>query len=231
MVRQEMICIYCDHKFTEDFSLHRLFFNSKQTACNQCLAQFEKITGQICEICGCALQQQKLCTQCKELVESNPIQSVTSNRSIYQYNSEMKVWVNRFKFYGDVTLATMFITDLQEYYENYFKRYKIIVPIPLSEERLNERGFNQVEVFAELAGLTLTRCLKRVHTERQSKLNRTERLQRKQIFSFSREEKFQNEPILILDDVYTTGKTVRDAAIILLQNGACEVFSLTLIRA
>lgn len=231
MVRQEMICIYCDDKFTEDFSLHRLFFNSKQTACNQCLDRFEKITGQICEICGCALQQQKLCTQCKESVESNPIQSVTSNRSIYQYNSEMKVWVNRFKFYGDVTLATMFITDLREYYENYFKRFKIIVPIPLSEERLNERGFNQVEVFAELAGLKLTRCLKRVHTERQSKLNRTERLQRKQIFSFSREEKFQNEPILILDDVYTTGKTVRDAAIILLQNGACEVFSLTLIRA
>jgi len=231
MVRQEMICIYCDRKFTETFSLHQLFFYRKETACIQCLAKFEKIVGSVCEKCGRVLEGDKLCVQCKELVEKNINQALTSNRSIFHYNPEMKVWMNRYKFYGDVTLATMFITDLQEYYEKYFKRFKIIVPIPLSEERLQERGFNQVEVLAEHAGFTLTKCLERVHTERQSKLNRTERMNREQIFSFCGGEKFQNVPILILDDVYTTGKTVGDAAIVLLQNGASEVFSLTLIHA
>jgi len=226
-----MICIYCDRKFTETFSLHQLFFNRKETACIQCLAKFEKIVGTVCEKCGSVTVQKKICGQCKISDKSNLQQSLTSNRSIFDYNSEMKNWINRYKFYGDVTLATMFITDLRDYYEKYFKRFKIIVPIPLSEERLQERGFNQVEVLAELAGFTLTKCLKRIHTERQSKLNRTERMNREQIFSFCGGEKFQNVPILILDDVYTTGKTVGDAAIVLLQNGASEVFSLTLIRA
>ncbi len=231
MVRQKMICIYCDCKYTETFSLHQLFFNRKETACIQCLAKFEKIVGSVCERCGSVTEQKMICAQCKDPEKRNLTQSLTSNRSIFYYNPEMKIWMNRYKFYGDVTLATMFITDLQEYYEKYFKRFKIIVPIPLSEERLQERGFNQVEVLAELAGFTLTKCLKRVHTERQSKLNRTERLNREQIFSFSGGEKIQNVPILILDDVYTTGKTVGDAAIVLLQSGASEVFSLTLIRA
>jgi len=226
-----MICIYCDRKFTETFSLHQLFFKRKETACIQCLAKFEKIVGAVCERCGSLSEEKKICVQCNELVESNLNQVLTLNRSIFLYNPEMKIWMNRYKFYGDVTLATMFITDLREYYEKYFKRFKIIVPIPLSEERLQERGFNQVEVLAELAGFTLTKCLQRVHTERQSKLNRIERMNRKQIFSFCGGEKFQNVPILLLDDVYTTGKTVGDAAIVLLQNGASEVFSLTLIRA
>lgn len=226
-----MICIYCDRIFTETFSLHQLFFKRKETACTHCLAKFEKIVGSVCERCGSITEHKKICAQCKEFLESNIHHFLTSNRSIFLYNPEMKIWMNRYKFYGDVTLATMFITDLREYYEKYFKRFKIIVPIPLSEERLQERGFNQVEVLAELAGFKLTKCLKRVHTERQSKLNRTERLNREQIFSFYGGEKFQNVPILILDDVYTTGKTVGDAAIVLLQNGASEVFSLTLIRA
>ncbi|PET69676.1 hypothetical protein CN514_08570 [Bacillus sp. AFS001701] len=152
------------------------------------------------------------------------------NKSIFHYTNEVKEWLSHFKFYGDVQLASIFASDLREYYENSFKNYKI-VPIPLSDARLKERGFNQVEVLAHYAGLNLTNCLERNHTEKQSKLNRYERLSREQVFSFCGEEKIDNEPIVLLDDVYTTGKTIQDAAAILLQNGATEVHSLTLIRA
>ncbi|WP_088041565.1 ComF family protein [Bacillus sp. EAC] len=226
-----MICINCGSHFVETFSLHHLFFQLEEKTCSQCLTGYKKISGTICEICGGHAHDQKLCKYCEESLELNTSQPLKLNRSIYHYTDVMKEWLNRYKFYGDVTLATMFITDLREYYENNFKHIKIIVPIPLSEERLVERGFNQVEVLGEQAGFPLTKCLKRIHTEKQSKLNRNERLKREQIFSYCGEKKIQNMPILILDDVYTTGKTVRDAAIILLQNGASEVFSLTLIRA
>lgn len=225
-----MICVYCGEKFIETFSLHRMFFNGTETACSKCLNRFEKISGPICRVCGSVILNRDLCKTCDEFIKENSNQPLTMNRSIFHYTNEMKEWLNRYKFYGDVTLASMFTTDLQENYESYFKRVKIIVPIPLSDERLNERGFNQVEVLGELSGFQLTKCLKRVHTEKQSKLNRSERLSRKQVFSYCGEKKIENVPILILDDVYTTGKTVRDAAIILLQNGASEVFSLTLIR-
>jgi competence protein ComFC len=225
-----MICVYCGEKFIETFSLHKMFFKGSERACSQCLNRFEKINGPICRVCGCSIINRDLCKGCEEFIKVNPNLPLTMNRSIFKYTDEMKEWLNRYKFYGDVTLASMFISDLQESYESYFNRVKIIVPIPLSDERLNERGFNQVEVLGEVAGLRLNKCLKRVHTEKQSKLNRSERLSRKQVFSYCGEEKIENVPILLLDDVYTTGKTVQDAAIILLQNGASEVFSLTLIR-
>ncbi|WP_142289549.1 ComF family protein [Gottfriedia luciferensis] len=226
-----MICLYCGGDFIEPFSLHKMFFKERETACSQCLAQFERIKDPACEICcGTILENQKLCQNCKEYIKLNPNQPIIVNKSIFQYTNEMKEWLNRYKFYGDVTLASLFITDLKEYYQKSFRNFKI-VPIPLSKERLKERGFNQVEILAQQAGLPFIKCLQRVHTEKQSKLSRYERLSREQVFSFCGDEKFKNVPILILDDVYTTGKTVRDAAIILLQNGATEVYSLTLIRA
>lgn len=127
-----MICIYCDRKFMEPFSLHQLFFDRKETACSQCLALFEKIVGSVCEKCGSASDNEKKCPQCKENEKSNLQQSLVANRSIFSYNPEMKVWMNRYKFYGDVTLATMFITDLREYYEKYFKRFKIMIGMTIT---------------------------------------------------------------------------------------------------
>ncbi|MFB7138182.1 ComF family protein [Gottfriedia sp. NPDC056225] len=211
--------------------MHKLFFENKDIVCLQCKGLFIKIIDPVCEICcGHVFENQKLCKSCLEYKEQNPNQPLIINKSIFHYTNEIKEWLNYFKFCGDVKLASLFAEDLREYYENYFKNYKI-VPVPLSDERLNERGFNQVEELARYAGLSLTKCLKRIHTERQSKLNRNERLNREQIFSFSGEMKIDNESVIILDDVYTTGKTVQDAATILLENGASEVYSLTLIRA
>lgn len=226
-----MICVYCGVRFVEKFSLHKLFFLSKESACLQCLAKFKKIIGPVCEICcGYIMENQKHCKNCIEYMSLKIDMPLIINKSILHYTNEVKEWLNQYKFCGDVELASIFASDLREYYENSFKNYKI-VPIPLSDARLKERGFNQVEVLAQYAGLNLTNCLERIHTEKQSKLNRYERLSREQVFSFCSEEEIENEPIVLLDDVYTTGKTVQDAAAILLQNGATEVHSLTLIRA
>ncbi|PGL71483.1 amidophosphoribosyltransferase [Bacillus sp. AFS055030] len=226
-----MICVYCGTQFVEKFSLHKIFFRNEESACSQCLAKFEKIIGPVCEsCCGKVLDDQKQCENCIEYMNLKLDIPLIINKSIYTYTKEIKEWLTNFKFYGDVQLAVLFASDLREYYENSFKNYKI-VPIPLSDARLKERGFNQVEVLAQYAGLNLTNCLERIHTEKQSKLNRYERLSREQVFSFCGERKIDNESVVILDDVYTTGKTVQDAAAILLKNGATEVHSLTLIRA
>lgn len=222
-----MKCIYCEGSFVQPFSLQSFLFQKKEVCCEQCMNMFEKIEGPICKKCGRSVKNVEYCDDCISMKG----QSLSYNRSIFHYTEEMKEWINRYKFYGDVTLSKMFIKDLRECYEKYFNHIKMIVPIPLSEERLLERGFNQVEILANEAGFQLNVCLKRIHSEKQSKLSKIERLNRKQVFSYFADEKIKNEPILILDDVYTTGKTVRDAATILLQSGASEVFSLTLVRA
>ncbi len=47
--------------------------------------------------------------------------------------------------------------------------------IPLSDERLKERGFNQAEALARMAGRETKAYLKRIHTEKQSKKTRAMR--------------------------------------------------------
>ncbi|MDG2738736.1 phosphoribosyltransferase family protein, partial [Vibrio parahaemolyticus] len=50
-------------------------------------------------------------------------------------------------------------------------------------------------------------------------------------FYFQREEMFHGQRILLVDDVYTTGITVRQIGSLLYDRGAREVSSLTLCRS
>ncbi|MBP0726748.1 ComF family protein [Bacillus sp. RG28] len=227
MVRFEMICVICNQSFHPRFTFRSLLFQSKQFICEECNRYFVKITGPICQYCGRMMEEDGVCVECESLIRISTIQY---NRSIYCYNEGIKSWMNAFKFRGDVAVAEVVIQELIESYIKLFSTIPQIVPIPISEERLQERGFNQVEILCQMAKLPLNHCLGRKHSEKQSKLTRKERLAREQLFFYKKEEKIQNEPILLIDDFYTTGKTVRDAAKILLENGASEVYSLTLVR-
>lgn len=69
----------------------------------------------------------------------------------------------------------------------------------------------------------------RTHSEKQSKKSRYERIHAQQVFQVCSEE-VQGKRILLLDDIYTTGSTLRQAAKVLKSAGAIEVKSLTLAR-
>ena len=104
-----------------------------------------------------------------------------------------------------------------------------IVPIPLSPERLQERGFNQAEALIVEAGLQSANLLKRTHSEKQSKKSRSDRIHVPQVFSLE-PTTLEGKRILLVDDIYTTGSTLRHAAKILVENGAASVSSITIAR-
>nr|WP_231597665.1 phosphoribosyltransferase family protein [Bacillus sp. SA1-12] len=58
-----------------------------------------------------------------------------------------------------------------------------------------------------------------------------ERLAAENVFSYASSSKIEDKQILLVDDIYTTGSTLRNAAKLLVDNGAKTVFSLTLIRS
>ncbi|MCD7034453.1 ComF family protein [Metabacillus sp. GX 13764] len=155
---------------------------------------------------------------------------LTKNISIYQYNEEMKAVLARYKFRGDAELSKLFAGEMNKTYREHFREAEAAVPIPLSEERLYERGFNQAELLAKQIPIPMLHPLKRISTEKQSKKSRKERLQNLHLFQLSYADDIQNKHLLLIDDLYTTGFTVRQAAKILLENGASSVSSLTLIR-
>lgn len=113
-----------------------------------------------------------------------------------------------------------------------------IVPVPLHKERLRERGFNQAAtiaaVLSKLSGLPVDEwsLVRTVHTERH-RTGMDERARRESVessFLVGRPRLVENENILLVDDVFTTGATVSACARVLKQAGAREVFVLTVAR-
>lgn len=99
-----------------------------------------------------------------------------------------------------------------------------IMPIPLHEKKLKERGFNQAELitrqFCQVTGYQqLPDLLKRVkNTEAMFELTPNQRIANlKQAFSVGKDygKLNRNSPILIVDDIHTTGTTVKEAIAVL----------------
>jgi len=102
-----------------------------------------------------------------------------------------------------------------------------VVPIPLHPSKLKQRGYNQAELlarsFCQFTGLTLQQGLERVReTEAQFSLSPTERAQNlANAFRVSPRLQHRNHttPVLLIDDIYTTGATGLVAAQTLRQQG------------
>lgn len=114
-----------------------------------------------------------------------------------------------------------------------------IIPVPLHRERLRERGFNQAAMLgsalARVSRLPLDEwsLVRAVHTERH-RAGMDERARRESVeaaFRVRRPRLVENERVLLVDDVFTTGATVSSCALALKDAGATEVFVLTVARA
>ena len=113
-----------------------------------------------------------------------------------------------------------------------------ILPVPLHTERARERGFNQAAILAQelarRASLPFDQwSLSRItHTERH-RAGMDARARRESVhhaFKVTRPRLIQDQLILLVDDVFTTGATVSACAEALKAAGAQEVFVLTVAR-
>ncbi len=133
-----------------------------------------------------------------------------------------------------VMLAS-YLADFSSDVDEYERKEFALVPIPLSKERMRQRGFNQVERIAAAAlaslgihGTPSTSTLVRVRdTAAQARLPRTERLTNmKGAFAAG-----MIDPALsyiLVDDVVTTGATLSEAAAVLRAAGASRVLCVAL---
>lgn len=115
---------------------------------------------------------------------------------------------------------------------------EVVVPVPLHVRRLRERGFNQAvllgEIWAREWGLPLQRSvLRRIRwTEPQINLAAAQRRDNvRGAFDVRDANIVEGRRILLVDDVYTTGSTVKECAGVLKAAGAEEVVVVTVARA
>lgn len=232
-------CLLCDQLLNERLTWTTLLFPQEKSAlCEKCEEKFQLIQGDICEGCGREMEgleeqyrEGEQCLDCVKWEEQADWKGLLQqNRSLYVYNDWMKEVIALYKFRGDYQLADVFRRKWQKAYRMYYPQYEIIVPIPLSDERLYERGFNQSAVLAEPLQKPVHDLLARHHHEKQSKKTKKERIETGQIFFLKENIDLHGKKALLIDDIYTTGTTLRHAAKILKEAGVKSVSSLTLAR-
>lgn len=112
----------------------------------------------------------------------------------------------------------------------------VITSVPLHKNRQNWRGFNQSEllakIFAKKLGLKYENSLIRIkNTKQQAKLASHLRKQNiKDAFSFTDNHKPLTTNYILIDDVWTTGSTLKECCYVLKRHGAKKVWGLTLAR-
>lgn len=103
------------------------------------------------------------------------------------------------------------------------KKSIVLIPVPLHESRLRERGFNQIEIILQnlphefhdgaLSYVTTELLLRTRPTKQQTRLSRQERLENVTgAFSLSEQHDLENAHVFLIDDVATTGATLVEAS-------------------
>lgn len=161
--------------------------------------------------------------------------SFDRGRSVFLYDTHMKQSLLRYKGYGDREYGKYFAEEICRYVGWEIRRWSpdVIVPVPLSRHKYKMRGFNQAEDLAVKVGRQLgipTAChlvTKVRETKAQKTLDAAQR-RRNLKDAFQVSGPVTGLTVLLIDDVYTTGSTVEALADCLRENGAAEVFFVTL---
>jgi ComF family protein len=176
------------------------------------------------------LDEYDLCTVCRE-----GLANFDAAYSFGSYEGTLQQLIHFFKYAKVETLGqplSRFLLQALPLEAN----FDLIIAMPMHWRKRWERGFNQAELLAAPVarryGLPLANNLRRARYTR-SQAGLTESGRRENLrgsFRLHRPERIKGKRILLIDDVFTTGSTLRAAAAILKSAGAAHVAALTLAR-
>jgi len=194
------------------------------SCCAECWSSLPAITSSKCTSCALPLPEGERCIDCMR----DPL-PVDWTEAWGCYRGALERVLHAFKFerhdFFAAPLAELIETTLRARGDTAFDA---VVPVPMHRSKLRRRGYNQAELLARAVARRLgTRCdvsllTKRGQTPAQSKLARAARAANvRQAFAAS--ERAAEMLLLIVDDVSTTGETLRACANALRRAGAARV--------
>ena len=208
--------------------------------CDNCLNRLIQAQTHRCYQCALPLHPNEIyCAQC---LHEPPFFDETV--CLDHYGGLLTDAIHHYKYSGQTAIAhglieTWFKLFDSGIFKNRNKSDVLLLPVPLSTLKLQERGFNQswelAKLFAKKTGVTLnSKALTRRHLDgNQAQLSKEERILRlKDVFSVSLESQalIKNKCIVIVDDVMTTGTTLNTISKLLKTHGALQVINWVILR-
>ncbi|MFA5442358.1 MAG: phosphoribosyltransferase family protein [Bacilli bacterium] len=175
------LCRLC-FETIKDINLHQIF-HQDICICQKCQEQFSSVFEKV-KICG------------------------VNGWAIYDYNDFFQSVLYKLKGCGDIEIAPCFLDYHLPWIRSNFRGYSIIAA-PSHYSRDEERGFNQVEEIFKRTGLKMLKALIKTENRKQSDLAQAERAKISDIIAWNGDAKITGKKVLLVDDVMTTGSTIK----------------------
>ena len=198
--------------------------------CAECINKLPEAKYQKCPMCEGRSIRGRTHKRCKKAWGMDGLVGV------FRFSGVMRRMIRKYKFayvsdlVGDLSEAMISFGNMEILAK---KNFTLVTGVPLHKSRQKERGFNQSFLIAEKVAEYLSipfdeKVLKRVkNTKVQSGLVRRERVKNiKGAFELVGDVK--DKKVLLVDDVWTTGSTMRECVKTMKKNGAKEVWGLVL---
>lgn len=204
--------------------------------CADCVKKLEPVHDDYCLYCGKKRRGGETCERC---CRKNGVDGVLS---FYFYNETLQHCIHtaKYEFVQDGIRELFFSApwNIHQKLTFYSQKDIIIVPVPLHPNRQRLRGFNQATIFAKLLATILNKPLIEglERTKNTVQLARTQtRLERyyniRNAFMVPENSLFTGKDVLVVDDILTSGSTVKEVTRILKTSGVKQVYICTLGRA
>lgn len=220
-----MKCFVCHIDIVETLSFSNLF-EPPHLLCDKCRTRLSE----------CKIAPDTRCTYCKgHLIDGSCMTCEhLSNCPVrfhqiyapFGYDGLMKEMIQQYKFMKDVALAEV----LARYMHWPSLTYDMVVPMPSSPDNDCVRTFNPVKYVLEVRNIQYADILTMTHRQKQFDLTKKERFRISNRIKVDNEINLENKSILLVDDIYTTGKTAHNAAIKLFHAKVRKLDMLTFAR-
>jgi len=184
-----------------------------------------------CQQCGNGLQQEQIFNICGTCQLSPP----PFSHCLYScsYQAPVDKWVMALKFGGKVIYSRLFAELLAPLLAQIPQDY-VLMPVPLHKSRLRKRGYNQAyEIAKEICKATSRKLdislIRQKNTAMQAQLELKHRAKNVSK-AFVLNQPLHNKKIILIDDVMTSGNTLKECAKTLKKAGAKDVRVLVFAR-
>lgn len=207
-------CVSCDNKLTPE----------ENSICETCFAKIKTAEKTFLE------------SEYKRKFNEEKIVKDFLSLFVFEENSPIRDLLHGLKYDKKFKLGIFLGKILAANFDERIKTWDadFIIPVPLHKLKKAERGFNQSYYVAKGLVKSLdvkikTHIIKRKRfTATQTKLNSEERKENmKDAFVITNKKIIDGKNIILLDDVITTGATISECARILKQNGANNIFAIS----